>query len=57
MPSLTKSKIPHNVLLTKYQVRGAVYLAAVERQKSGKEVIFTSVGNPHALGQVRQTQH
>ena len=29
-----------------------VYLAAQERKQQGKEVIFTSVGNPHALGQV-----
>jgi hypothetical protein len=46
------SKIGNNVLNTKYEVRGAVYLAAVERQRQGKEVIFTSVGNPQALGQV-----
>jgi len=36
-------------------VRGAVYLAAMERKRAGKEVIFTSVGNPHALGQVPLT--
>mmetsp|Transcript_30225 Transcript_30225/g.38982 ORF Transcript_30225/g.38982 Transcript_30225/m.38982 type:complete len:302 (-) Transcript_30225:2086-2991(-) len=53
--SLDISKIPKNILATKYEVRGAVYLAAQERQRQGKEVIFTSVGNPHALGQVPLT--
>mmetsp|Transcript_30639 Transcript_30639/g.51773 ORF Transcript_30639/g.51773 Transcript_30639/m.51773 type:complete len:483 (+) Transcript_30639:242-1690(+) len=55
MPSLEISKVPRNVLMTKYEVRGAVFLAAVARQREGKEVIFTSVGNPHALGQVPLT--
>lgn len=35
----------------RYEVRGEVYLAAVERVKSGKDVIYTNIGNPHALGQ------
>lgn len=34
-----------------YAVRGEIYLAATERIKAGKEVIFTNVGNPHGLGQ------
>lgn len=55
MPSLQLSKLPPNVLATKYQVRGAVYLAAQELQRKGREIIFTSVGNPHGLGQVPLT--
>ena len=35
----------------KYEVRGEIYLASVERAKEGKEVIYTNVGNPQALGQ------
>eukprot|EP00605_Chrysophyceae_sp_TOSAG23-4_P001897 GSChrysophyteH1.ASY1.ANO1.2095.1 assembled CDS len=31
-------------------VRGEIYLAAVKRTQEGKEVIYTNVGNPHALG-------
>lgn len=55
MPSLSMEKLSENIIATKYQVRGAVYLAATERQRQGKEVIFTSVGNPHQLGQVPLT--
>lgn len=36
---------------TKYEVRGEIYLAAYKRAQEGKEVIYTNVGNPHALGQ------
>ena len=32
-------------------MRGELYLAAQKRIESGKEVIFTNVGNPQALGQ------
>lgn len=35
----------------RFDVTGAVYNAAMQRLKEGKEVIFTNVGNPHALGQ------
>ncbi|CAL8994126.1 unnamed protein product [Prunus brigantina] len=31
--------------------RGELYLRASELQKEGKKIIFTNVGNPHALGQ------
>lgn len=55
--SLDVGKTSINVLNTKYEVRGAVYLAAQERQQEGKEVIFTSVGNPQALGQVCQSEN
>ncbi|WZZ72360.1 hypothetical protein YC2023_083730 [Brassica napus] len=34
-----------------YAVRGELYLRASEPQKEGKKIIFTNVGNPHALGQ------
>jgi len=40
-----------NMRECKYDVRGEIYLAAVERTKQNKEVIYTNVGNPHALGQ------
>ena len=30
-------------------VRGEIYHAAVKRVQEGKEVIYTNVGNPHAL--------
>lgn len=38
------------VLKTQYAVRGELYLRAEELRKAGKEIIFTNVGNPHALG-------
>lgn len=38
------------VLETQYAVRGELYLRAEELRKEGKEIIFTNVGNPHALG-------
>lgn len=34
-----------------YAVRGELYLKAEELRKAGKEIIFTNVGNPQALGQ------
>merc|ERR1719331_874603 len=34
-----------------YDVRGEIYLAAQAMLAEGKEVIFTNVGNPHAMGQ------
>lgn len=40
---------------TKYEVRGEIYLAAYKRAQEGKEVIYTNVGNPHALGQTPMT--
>lgn len=55
MPSLTVDKLSPNIINTSYQVRGLVYLAAQERLREGKDVIFTSVGNPQQLGQVPLT--
>ncbi|KAF3325466.1 glutamate--glyoxylate aminotransferase 2 [Carex littledalei] len=43
--------INENVKKTAYAVRGELYLRASELQKEGKKIIFTNVGNPHALGQ------
>lgn len=40
-----------NVKKAQYAVRGELYLRASELQKEGKKIIFTNVGNPHALGQ------
>jgi len=40
-----------NVKKTVYAVRGELYLRASELQKEGKKIVFTNVGNPHALGQ------
>jgi hypothetical protein len=34
-----------------YAVRGELYLAAENLRKAGREIIFTNVGNPQALGQ------
>lgn len=31
---------------------GEIYLAAVKRTAEGKEVIYTNVGNPQALGKM-----
>jgi len=55
MPALEIARTSPNILNTVYQVRGAVYLAAQEREREGKEVIYTSVGNPHGLGQIPLT--
>jgi len=50
-------KVLHPSLLNKdvasaeYAVRGELYLKAEELRRQGKEIIFTNVGNPHALGQ------
>lgn len=49
--SLTYDTMAECVKKCQYAVRGEIYLAATERIKSGKEVIFTNVGNPHGLGQ------
>jgi len=35
----------------KFEVRGAIYDAAMKRSAAGKPVLFLNVGNPHALGQ------
>ncbi|KAK8627432.1 hypothetical protein V6N13_135043 [Hibiscus sabdariffa] len=40
-----------NVKKVQYAVRGELYLRASELHKEGKKIIFTNVGNPHALGQ------
>lgn len=40
-----------NVKKVQYAVRGELYLRASELQMEGKKIIFTNVGNPHALGQ------
>lgn len=48
---LTYDTIADCVRNCQYAVRGEIYLAATERIKAGKEVIFTNVGNPHGLGQ------
>ncbi|CAM6105648.1 unnamed protein product [Calypogeia fissa] len=48
---LGPDNINENVKKTKYAVRGELYLRASELQKAGKKIIFTNVGNPHALGQ------
>lgn len=53
--ALTHDTLNENMKQCKYEVRGEIYLAAVERTKQGKEVIYTNVGNPHALGQVPLT--
>lgn len=49
--SLDYDQINENVKKAQYAVRGELYLRASELQKEGKKIIFTNVGNPHALGQ------
>jgi len=49
--SLTVATMNENMRKCKYEVRGEIYLAAVKRSQQGKEVIYTNVGNPQALGQ------
>ncbi|KAH9318805.1 hypothetical protein KI387_020574, partial [Taxus chinensis] len=48
---LDYENINENVKKVQYAVRGELYLRASELQKEGKKIIFTNVGNPHALGQ------
>ncbi|CAL0331530.1 unnamed protein product [Lupinus luteus] len=48
---LDYESINKNVKKAQYAVRGELYLRASELQKEGKKIIFTNVGNPHALGQ------
>ncbi|CAI8587550.1 unnamed protein product [Vicia faba] len=48
---LDYESINENVKKAQYAVRGELYLRATELQKEGKKIIFTNVGNPHALGQ------
>ena len=48
---LNYDTLPENVKRCEYAVRGELYNAAQKRVQSGKEVIFTNVGNPHGLGQ------
>lgn len=49
---LAVDSINDNMRNCNYAVRGEIYLAAVKRTQEGKEVIYTNVGNPQALGQV-----
>ncbi|XP_074328690.1 glutamate--glyoxylate aminotransferase 2-like [Apium graveolens] len=51
MAGLDYESINENVKKAQYAVRGELYLRASELQKEGKKIIFTNVGNPHALGQ------
>ncbi|PWZ39042.1 Glutamate--glyoxylate aminotransferase 2 [Zea mays] len=44
-------ELNEKVKKAQYAVRGELYLRASELQKEGKKIIFTNVGNPHALGQ------
>jgi glutamate--glyoxylate aminotransferase len=53
--ALTYDTINEEVKKCRYEVRGEIYLAAVKRTQEGKEVIYTNVGNPQALGQVPLT--
>ncbi|CAK9316563.1 unnamed protein product [Citrullus colocynthis] len=49
--ALDYESINDNVKKAQYAVRGELYLRASELQKEGKKIVFTNVGNPHALGQ------
>ncbi|KAF9611361.1 hypothetical protein IFM89_030906 [Coptis chinensis] len=48
---LDHETLNENVKKAQYAVRGELYLRASELQKEGKKIIFTNVGNLHALGQ------
>uniref|UniRef100_A0A0V0I6Z8 Putative glutamate--glyoxylate aminotransferase 2-like n=1 Tax=Solanum chacoense TaxID=4108 RepID=A0A0V0I6Z8_SOLCH len=48
---LDYENLNENVKKCQYAVRGELYLRASQLQKEGKKIIFTNVGNPHALGQ------
>ncbi|KAH7428822.1 hypothetical protein KP509_09G019400 [Ceratopteris richardii] len=48
---LDPENINENIKNLVYAVRGELYIRASELQKEGKKIIFTNVGNPHALGQ------
>lgn len=52
---LSVDSINENMLKCRYDVRGEIYLAALKRTNEGKEVIYTNVGNPQALGQIPLT--
>ncbi|XP_075495419.1 glutamate--glyoxylate aminotransferase 2-like [Primulina tabacum] len=49
--SMDYENLNENVKKCQYAVRGELYLRASELQMEGKKIIFTNVGNPHALGQ------
>lgn len=55
-PAHKEGKVLHPDLLneqlkkTQYAVRGELYLRGEQLRREGKEIIFTNVGNPHALG-------
>ncbi|KAK4792354.1 hypothetical protein SAY86_022789 [Trapa natans] len=49
--ALDYESLNENVKKVQYAVRGELYLRASELEKEGKKIIFTNVGNPHALGQ------
>jgi glutamate--glyoxylate aminotransferase len=53
--TVTPQNINDKILKCRYDVRGEIYLAAVKRANAGKEVIYTNVGNPHAVGQAPLT--
>jgi len=53
--NLTYASLNENMKQCRYEVRGEIYLAALKRTNEGKEVIYTNVGNPHALGQAPLT--
>ena len=61
LPNVKDGKVLHPELLnesirkTSYAVRGELYLRAEELRREGKEIIFTNVGNPQALGQTPLT--
>ncbi|KAK4371870.1 hypothetical protein RND71_007254 [Anisodus tanguticus] len=48
---LDYENLNENVKKCQYAVRGELYLRASQLQKEGNKIVFTNVGNPHALGQ------
>lgn len=49
--SLNKTTMSQSVRKMQYAVRGQIVMRADKLQEQGKEIIFTNIGNPQAVGQ------
>mmetsp|Transcript_7657 Transcript_7657/g.14004 ORF Transcript_7657/g.14004 Transcript_7657/m.14004 type:complete len:621 (+) Transcript_7657:221-2083(+) len=49
--SWNKDTMAQNVRRMEYAVRGKIVMRAEELKSQGREIIFTNIGNPHAVGQ------
>jgi hypothetical protein len=48
--SWNKDTMAQNVRRMEYAVRGKIVMRAEELKSQGREIIFTNIGNPHAVG-------